>query len=558
MAVTASAPAYAGTGFFFGFSDDGPEATGAVAAAPGRAVGATAFRVTLQWAPGESSLSAQDVTRLGTAVSGTSGLRLVLAVYGAASATPQTDASRTEFCSFARSAVAQFPSINDVVIWNEPNLGYFWQPQFGQDGSSLAPAAYEALLARCYDVLHAYRPAINVVGPATSPHGNDNPEATSEISHSPVNFIRLMGLAYRSSGRPQRLFDTVGQHIYQNTFNERPFRIHPAGGAITESDWSKLVATLHSAFDGTGQAVPGPACDVTCMPIWYLESGFQTDAPWPKSDLYFGIENMGGGIDDYAGGEPEFPNPSPLATSPAPDQATQLRYAVRLAYCQPNVAALFNFMVRDEANRQGWQSGVLWTDGTAKGSFDPLASVVADATARRVSCAAPTPPGRPSASVVGVPPIVTLDWTAAASAIGVSGYEVLRNGLPIARTTDLSYTDGTVVAGASYTYSVRGYDAAGGIGQAASAVIVSLGKLPSPPPPPVQAANRRCVVPNVRRKTVRRAKAALRSSSCRLGRVRYVRSSLKRGRVVGQSPRPRTRLRPGSRVGLQVSRGRRA
>ena len=37
--------------------------------------------------------------------------------------------------------------MNDVVVWNDPNDGTYWLPQFNPDGSSAAPAAYEALLA---------------------------------------------------------------------------------------------------------------------------------------------------------------------------------------------------------------------------------------------------------------------------------------------------------------------------------------------------------------------------------------------------------------------------
>src|SRR6266550_9468675 len=244
VACGTTSVARAGSSLFFGFSDDGPKWTGAAATAPGRTVGAAAFRVTLRWVPGESSLTAQDVTDVATAVSGTSGLRLVLAVYGSATSAPQDDNSRTQFCTYARNAVARFPSINDVVIWNEPNLSFFWRPQFNPDNSSAAPAAYEALLARFWDVLHAFRPGINVVGPATSPRGNDNPNAASNISHSPVNFIERMGLAYRASGRTKPLFDTVGQHVYQSTFSERPFLIHTVGRTISEGDLNKLLATL--------------------------------------------------------------------------------------------------------------------------------------------------------------------------------------------------------------------------------------------------------------------------------------------------------------------------
>ncbi len=576
--------ARAAPNLFFGFSDDGPKWDGAAAAAPGRAVGASAFRITLRWVPGESNLSAQDVTDVATAVSGTSGLRLVLAVYGSPASAPQDDTSRTQFCTYARNTVARFPTITDVVIWNEPNVSSFWRPQFNPDNSSAAPAAYEALLARCWDVLHAFSPGINVVGPATSPRGNDNPNAASNISHSPVSFIKQMGVAFRASGRSERLFDTVGQHVYQNSFRERPFLIHAVGTVIAEGDSNKLVQTLDEAFAGTAQPVPGPACDVFCMPIWYLESGFQTAVPPEKAGYYTGTENIVP-IPDFAGGENDFPNASPLATSPAPDQATQLRYAVRLAYCQPYVGAIFNFLVRDEADLGGWQSGVLWADGTKKESFAPLASVVADANNGKISCAAPTAPSALSAELSGDPPQVKLSWGAGASQIGVSGYEIVRDGVSIGRTTGLSYTDATAAPGAIYSYSVRGYDAAGGSGDPSAAVIVSVPAPPAPPqppppppapaPPPVlppapaaplappaapqsQPYAAACVVPNVIGKRLAVATSAIARHHCRVGGIRRV-SSLRvaRGHIVRESPKPGRRLENRARVDLLVSRGRR-
>ena len=58
----------------------------------------------------------------------------MLSVYALGDAAPQDDASRDAYCSFVRDALVQVPGINDVVIWNEPNLSYFWKPQFGADG----------------------------------------------------------------------------------------------------------------------------------------------------------------------------------------------------------------------------------------------------------------------------------------------------------------------------------------------------------------------------------------------------------------------------------------
>jgi PASTA domain len=84
--------------------------------------------------------------------------------------------------------------------------------------------------------------------------------------------------------------------------------------------------------------------------------------------------------------------------------------------------------------------------------------------------------------------------------------------------------------------------------------------LPPPPPPlavrpPTQA---RCVVPNVKKKTVAQARRLLASRRCGLGRVRRAYSAkITRGRVISQSRRPGARLPRGTRVGVVVSRGRR-
>ena len=83
---------------------------------------------------------------------------------------------------------------------------------------------------------------------------------------------------------------------------------------------------------------------------------------------------------------------------------------------------------------------------------------------------------------------------------------------------------------------------------------------PSPSPPPVgpPAQVQRCVVPNVRGRTVARAWRLLTSKRCRLGRVtRAYSARMRRGMILRQSRRPGTRLRRGTRVNVIVSRGRR-
>jgi len=78
---------------------------------------------------------------------------------------------------------------------------------------------------------------------------------------------------------------------------------------------------------------------------------------------------------------------------------------------------------------------------------------------------------------------------------------------------------------------------------------------PPPPPPPRTPTATRCVVPNVKGKTVAKARAALVAKKCKLGAVKQAVSKVKKGRVVSQTKRPGTRLPRNSRVGVTVSKG---
>ena len=315
-----------------------------------RALGLRAVRFSVPWQRGDSALAASDRVELSRAIAAAFGIRVVLSVTGPAHDAPIDEPSRDQYCAFARSLVQQFPTVNDVVIWNEPNSGTFWKPQAD------APAEYEALLARCWDVLHAYRPNVDVID-STAPRGN------GKTSTAPAVFIRGIGTAFRASGRTRRLVDTFGHHPYPDTDAESPARQHPKSSSIGEGDLGKLTAALRDAFKATAQPLPGSG-GVT---IWYLEDGFQSSVPSGEGGPYGGVEN------DRRAVDPET-------------QAAQLGAAVRLAYCQPNVAAFFNFQLVDERNLTGWQSGILYADGSQKPAYEELARTVAAVNSGGVSC----------------------------------------------------------------------------------------------------------------------------------------------------------------------------
>lgn len=372
--------------FFVGFSEDAikfaPEGVAPVA----RALGAGGFRITLLWEPGQRTVGADDSRALAQAVDAARGMRIVLAVYAESGAgTPHTSEDQDAYCAYVGDALARHPQIRDVVIWNEPNKSHFWRPQFNADGSSAAPEAYARLLARCWDVMHAVRSDANVVAPATSPRGNDRPDASSNVSHSPGNFIRKLGEAYRAMGRQKPLFDTVGHHIYGEHSAERPWKQHRLSTTIGLGDWSELMQALWDAFDRTGQPIPGECSGARCVGIWYMEAGYQTTVDEHKAGLYVGRVNEKYPIPDWGGGEPSTATPG--EDSPAPDQATQITDAVRLAYCQPYVEAFFNFLLVDEARLEGWQSGALWADRTPKDSYQAFDRVIHEARSAAVDCA---------------------------------------------------------------------------------------------------------------------------------------------------------------------------
>ena len=147
LLLVAAPVANAEPGMFVGVSDDSFEWNTAPMAATANDLGLRAVRVTLNWTPGQRVLSPADQAALGRVVAGGGGLRVVLAAFNQGYP-PLDDGSRDAYCSYLADAITRFPKINDVVIWNEPNLSGFWRPQFGRRGrvhpSSTKPCSLDA------------------------------------------------------------------------------------------------------------------------------------------------------------------------------------------------------------------------------------------------------------------------------------------------------------------------------------------------------------------------------------------------------------------------------
>ena len=266
-----------------------------------QSLGVQAVRVWVPWS-GEARPSGPRLTELGRAEQAAQKTRVVLAVFGFGRDTPTNARTQARFCGYAHSALALVPHARAVVIWNEANSRTYWTG---------TPQAYEALLARCYDELR--RPGLTILDSTAS-------------AHSPEAFLSAVGAAYRASGRTQPLVDAFGHNPYPLGRGEAPDAVH-AVGFVGEGDYARLVGVLQSAFGREPS-------------IWYLEDGFQSTVPHGLSSQYYGRENV--------------------RTLVPAEQARQLGQAIRLASCQPDVHAFFNFELVDERRLAGWQSGLIW------------------------------------------------------------------------------------------------------------------------------------------------------------------------------------------------------
>jgi hypothetical protein len=331
--------------------------------------GFDAVLVSSMWKRGQSAPSADQRTALGNAVAAarTAGLRVFVSVWhGLNGGTPRSAAERQQFARYTAALARAFPSIDHVVVGNEPNLNTFWMPQFGAGGSDAAASAYFDLLARTYDALKAVSRHIEVIGGALAPRGADRPLPNRD-THSPTRFIQDLGGRYRSSGRTKPIMDAFAIHPYMRTSALPPTETHADSSTITIADYPKLAALLSHAFAGTAQRGRG-------LPVYYTEFGVQTTVPAKHRSAYtdFGADGASDAVDPAI-------------------QAKYYRQALLMAACQATVRGLFVFHTFDERDLRGWQSGLYYADQQPKPSLGAFRHSAALARAARLTrCAGGT------------------------------------------------------------------------------------------------------------------------------------------------------------------------
>jgi hypothetical protein len=152
----------------------------------------------------------------------------------------------------------------------------------------------------------------------TAPRGNNNP-GQPRASVAPLEFLN----AAHAAGL--RHFDAWAHHPYAVSPAETPSTKPNAGTAITLGNINVLIAEVTKFY---GQ-----------KPIWITEYGWQTNPP----DRFFGVTWT--------------------------KQASYLTQAFAVARRNPRIQMMLWFLLQDEPNLAGWQSGLETDRGQKKPAY---------------------------------------------------------------------------------------------------------------------------------------------------------------------------------------------
>ena len=355
----------------YGAADDWPKfhPCGDVWWTSAKDIGYQDLRMTVQWdAASPTVIPFQSNLKMAVDCAKLNNIRPILAIYPAKpSAIGSSDGAQSAFASFVGLVGQAFPDVKDFIVGNEPNVNRFWQPQYA-NGQDAAATDYEHTLAKSYDALKVARPDSIVWGPAISSRGNDDANAASNPSHSPVWFIKYMGDAYRASSRTSKIFDEFSMHPYPPIQDTDPFSKGfqwPQAGA---ANLDRIKQALWDAFHGTGQPIvteqPGGKIAVfaaaQALPINLDEAGEQTVVTGHEAAYDGTTENV-----------------VPISEA---QQSTNHVELAEIAACDPAVKALLYFpLIDDTGISTGFQSGNLFADFAKKQSYTGVKNKIASA-----------------------------------------------------------------------------------------------------------------------------------------------------------------------------------
>jgi hypothetical protein len=326
-----------------------------------------------------------------------------------------TSSPRTidQFVEWLQLVARTYPQVTEFVVGNEPNLTRFWQPQFDRRGRGASGIAFAAFLARSYDALKEVNPEITVVGVGLSPRGNDMPRAKSNISTSPVKFIRDLGIGYRRLRRDKPIMDVFGFHPYPARDRDslaKGYRWPNAGVANLD----RIKQALWDAFNGTAQPIvaeappvvvpppapeplppapipvppvspePGPGLPEPPTPVLPVPpipepppAPPAPEPPPPVRPLMFKLDEVGWQVAIPSASRRAYFGRESVRPTTERAQAKIYDSLVRSVACDPSVRSLLFFGLVDEPNLDRWQAGLVRADKSRRPSWATVRNALA-------------------------------------------------------------------------------------------------------------------------------------------------------------------------------------
>ena len=283
------------------------------------------------------------------------GMAVTLSVTGPgpvwATASPSTRNARLdpvpgEFGRFARAVATRYGArVDRYILWNEPNLPLWLQPQFTCRGGTCTPASphlYRRLARAAQPAIRAADPGARVLIGALAPSGQ-NPRSRNATMR-PLTFLRGLGCVDRRARRDRRgpcagfrpaAADGIAYHPHG--VRRAPDARAPQADDAGLADLGRLEALLDAVQRAGG--LRNTVGRTRRFDLYLTEYGYQTDPP-----------------DRFAGVRPQ-------------QQARWLQQGAYMAWRDPRVRTMTQYVWRDEptgANGAGWQSGLRFVDDRPK------------------------------------------------------------------------------------------------------------------------------------------------------------------------------------------------
>jgi hypothetical protein len=227
------------------------------------------------------------------------------------------------------------PKVSMWTAWNEPNNPLWLTPQYKRVGKTWRVESafqYAKICNAIYDGVHS--PALGplageqVACGVTGPKGNDAP-ATKRASVDPLTFLS----ATKRYG--MKRFDVYAHHPYAAKGSETPAYV-PTGKDKRRIQLANIgvLTTLLTKLYGPKH-------------LWITEYGYQTNPP--DNQTGFGVSWS--------------------------KQALYMKQAYAMARKNPRIDMMLWFLVRDEPNLGGWQSGLETVAGRKKPSWNTFVNL---------------------------------------------------------------------------------------------------------------------------------------------------------------------------------------